>query len=134
MAMATCRECDSPVSTEARACPSCGVGRPTADVEAEGRAARRLKIGLGGLVFGVVALGLVASVLGDSDGSATRPGDPQVYEQIRQEADCLELFEGIDRNLADAQRRSDDDPLDAVVSAYATAYAERLAELQCPRR
>jgi hypothetical protein len=29
MTMMACRECGHPVSSEARACPSCGISRPT---------------------------------------------------------------------------------------------------------
>jgi hypothetical protein len=89
---------------------------------------------LGLLICGVVAAIALLAVLGAVFGEEDRPGDPAVYEQIRGERDCDALHEGLDRNVADADRRASSDPLDAVVSSYATAYSERLAELQCPRR
>jgi hypothetical protein len=97
---------------------------------ADDRRARNIGFAICGGFGTVIAIALIGAALEGED----RPGDPSVYDRIEVEQSCQKLFKGIDRTVADSARRDSDDPLQKVASSYATAYAERLAEMQCPRR
>ena len=63
MAMTTCRECEKPVSTEAKTCPHCGTSAP---------AKKKKKGGLGKLLLMLMAIGLVASFLQKNETSSAQ--------------------------------------------------------------
>ena len=58
MAMTTCKECEKPVSTDAKTCPHCGTSAP---------AKKKTKGGIGKLLLIVFVIGLVAMILPKQD-------------------------------------------------------------------
>lgn len=72
MALKPCRECGQPVSTSAKACPSCGVGHPT-----KGALSKPLGCGNGCLVLIVViGIGVVAAMFTEPSGTAPERTEP----------------------------------------------------------
>ena len=68
MAMTTCKECEKPVSTEAKACPHCGAAAP---------AKKKAKGGIGKWLLIVFAIGLVAMILPKKDEVAASNAQPK---------------------------------------------------------
>ena len=58
MAMTTCKECEKPVSTDAKTCPHCGTSAP---------AKKKTKGGIGKWLLIVFVIGLVAMILPKQD-------------------------------------------------------------------
>ena len=58
MAMTTCKECEKPVSTDAKTCPHCGTSAP---------AKKKTKGGIGKWLVIVFVIGLVAMILPKQD-------------------------------------------------------------------
>ena len=79
MAMTVCRECNSPVSDEAKTCPHCGVSKPAsppktvAKVVAQPAAKKPMSTTLK-VFLGIMALGIFANVII----SANKPRSPKI--------------------------------------------------------
>ncbi len=67
MAMTTCKECEKPVSTDAKTCPHCGTSAP---------AKKKAKGGIGKWLLIVFAIGLVAMILPKQDKATTAASAP----------------------------------------------------------